>query len=52
MQAALDAYLAEFNTRWPHQCRGMKWRTPLKAFNGGIPKTVKKEDETDQKIAA
>ena len=36
MQVALDAYLVEYNTRWPHQGRGMNGRTPLAAFRAGI----------------
>lgn len=38
MQADLDAYLAIYNTKRPHQGRGMKGRTPQKAFTDGLPK--------------
>ena len=38
MQADLDAYLAHYNTKRPHQGRGMKGRTPQKAFTNGLPK--------------
>jgi transposase InsO family protein len=52
MQVALDAYLVVYNTKRPHQGRGMNGRTPLKAFKDGIPKQAKKEVQTEQKIAA
>jgi transposase InsO family protein len=32
MQGALDSYLIGYNTKRPHQGRGMNGRTPLKAF--------------------
>jgi len=38
MQADLDAYLAVYNTKRPHQGRGMKGRTPQKALTDGLPK--------------
>lgn len=46
MQAALDAYLLYYNTKRPHQGRGMHGRTPLQAFKDGIPKPSEKETET------
>ena len=54
MQVALDAYLVVYNTKRPHQGRGMKGRTPFNAFQDGIPKRKRKEDTTEQdlKIAA
>jgi len=52
MQVALDAYLVVYNTKRPHQGRGMNGRTPLKAFKDGIPNQAKKEVQTEQKIAA
>jgi len=52
MQVALDAYLVDYNTKRPHQGRGMKGRTPLKAFKDGIHKQPKKETGTEQKVAA
>ena len=52
MQAVLDDYLTSYNTRRPHQGRGMNGRTPIKAFRTGIPKTARKEDKADLKTAA
>jgi transposase InsO family protein len=52
MQTALDAYLVTYNTRRPHQGRGMNGRTPAKAFVQGIPKTNRKEEPTTLKTAA
>jgi transposase InsO family protein len=46
MQADLDEYLVRYNTKRPHQGRGMNGTTPLKAFKKGItlrPKTKKEE---------
>ena len=46
MQTDLDAYLVTYNTKRPHQGRGMKGRTPLRAFKDGLklrPKTKPKE---------
>ena len=40
MQKPLDDYLAGYNTKRPHQGRGMNGRTPLKAFIDGIPKST------------
>ena len=52
MQVALDAWLVLYNTKRPHQGRGMNGRTPLKAFKDGIRRAGKKEVNSDQKIAA
>jgi transposase InsO family protein len=38
MQTVLDAYLVQYNTKRPHQGRGMNGRTPSKAFTDGIRK--------------
>lgn len=38
MQVSLDEYLVAYNTRRPHQGRGMNGRTPAKAFIDGLPK--------------
>ena len=38
MQAVLDEYLVSYNTRRPHQGRGMNGRTPQAVFIAGIPK--------------
>jgi hypothetical protein len=48
----LDAYLVGYNTRRPHQGRGMNGRTPAKAFRDGIHKHSRKEDRTDMKPGA
>jgi hypothetical protein len=36
----LDAYLVGYNTRRPHQGRGMNGRTSAKAFCDGITRTA------------
>jgi transposase InsO family protein len=46
MQTDLDEYLIRYNTKRPHQGRGMNGTTPLKAFKKGLtlrPKTRKGE---------
>ncbi len=48
MQADLDTYLVGYNTRRPHQGRGMNGRTPARAFKDGLPK---KETPTKMKKA-
>jgi len=45
MQKDLDAYLVRYNTKRPHQGRGMNGRTPLKAFTDGLPKPKNKKGE-------
>ena len=40
MQTVLDQYLVEYNTKRPHQGRGMNGRTPITAFIDGIRKEV------------
>lgn len=52
MQTVLDQYLVVYNTRRPHQGRGMNGRTPLKAFRDGIPKQPKETPEAKLKTAA
>jgi len=52
MQTTLDAYLVTYNTRRPHQGRGMNGRTPAKAFVQGISKTNRKEEPTSLQSAA
>jgi transposase InsO family protein len=47
MQADLDAYLVRYNTKRPHQGRGMNGMTPLQAFKKGLklrPKEARKEE--------
>ncbi len=45
MQADLDVFLEQYNTKRPHQGRGMNGRTPYQDFLDGIPQqeTAKKE---------
>ena len=38
MSAATSAYLVGYNTKRPHQGRGMNGRTPQTAFSEGLPK--------------
>ena len=47
MQADLDAFLAEYNTKRSHQGRNMDGRTPAAVFKAGLPNKPKKD-----KIAA
>jgi len=51
MQKDLDAYLLHYNTKRPHQGRGMNGRTPMKAFTDGLPKPKNKKEE-NMKAAA
>lgn len=47
MQTDLDAYLLIYNTKRPHQGRGMNGTTLLQAFLKGLklrPKTERKEE--------
>lgn len=37
MQTDLDEYLKHYNTKRPHQGRGMNGRTPCDVFRAGIP---------------
>lgn len=51
MQKVLDDYLVTYNTRRPHQGRGMNGRTPITVFIAGLPKPTpqKKEKALPQK---
>ena len=51
MQAVLDEYLEGYNTKRPHQGRGMNGRTPIHAFTEGIPKTSNTEVTSQTKTA-
>ena len=42
MQKDLDLYLVSYNTKRPHQGRGMKGRTPYQVFKEALPKKAKK----------
>lgn len=50
MQASLDQYLGSYNTKWPHQDRGMNGRTPLKAFVDGIPDEPEHRAKTPNQV--
>ncbi len=58
MQASLDRNLESYNTKRPHQGRGIQGRMPLKAFCDGIPSQKEKyrarntSSHTDPKVAA
>lgn len=43
MQTVLDEWLIAYNTKRPHQGRNMNGRTPIQAFNQGLPKSGQKE---------
>ena len=43
MQTVLDEWLIAYNTKRPHQGRNMNGRTPIHAFNQGLPKPGQKE---------
>ncbi|MCA3560129.1 MAG: transposase [Aestuariivirga sp.] len=46
MQAVLDDYLAGYNTKRPHQGRGINGRTPQNDFIAGRPNPQPKQKET------
>lgn len=46
MQADLDAYLVVYNTKRPHQGRGMNGRTPYQVFKEGLPRKSAKKPAT------
>ena len=50
MQAVLDGYLAHYNTKQPHQGRGMNGRTPAAVFAAGLP-NAKPKKEVKQNIS-
>jgi transposase InsO family protein len=49
--AVLDDYLEGYNTRQPSHRRGMNWRTPIRAFTAGMPKTSNTEVTSQTKTA-
>jgi transposase InsO family protein len=51
MQAVLDDYLEDYNTKRLHQGRGMNGRTPIRAFTEGMPKTSNTEVTSQTKTA-
>lgn len=46
MQAVLDGYLVTYNTKRPHQGRGMNGRTPIVAFVEGISEDQKHRNKS------
>lgn len=48
MQAVLDEYLVLYNTKRPHQGRGMNGRTPQQAFIEGLPRPQQPKEEKIQ----
>ncbi len=52
MQGDLDEYLVLYNTRRPHQGRGMNGMTPLQAFKKGLKLRPKTKLKTEEKEAA
>lgn len=52
MQRDLDAYFVTYNTKRPHQGRGMNGRTPYQAFIDDTKKARSKRAQKDSKLAA
>jgi hypothetical protein len=48
----LDDYLVIYNTKRPHQGRGMNGRTPFKAFTDGLKDLTKTAPKSSNKKAA
>lgn len=44
MQAVLDTYMVQYNTKRPHQGRGMNGRTPATVFQAGLPNRKPKKE--------
>jgi transposase InsO family protein len=51
MQVVLDQYLIDYNTKRPHQGRGMNGRTPITAFIAGIRKEETTQTKPTKKAA-
>ena len=51
MQAVLDEYLEGYNTKRPHQGRGMNGRKPIRAFTDGMPITSNTEVTSQTRTA-
>ena len=51
MQTVLDLYIVEYNTKRPHQGRGMNGRTPIAAFTDGIRKEDAPQPKPTKKAA-
>ena len=52
MQTDLDRYLVTYNTKRPHQGRGMKGRTPAAVFKAGLGLRKKTKAKKEEKRAA
>jgi transposase InsO family protein len=52
MQKVLDDYLVTYNTKRPHQGRGMNGRTPITVFKAGLPKPTQKQKENRRSAKA
>jgi transposase InsO family protein len=52
MQTVLDQYLIEYNTKRPHQGRGMNGRSPITVFIAGIGKEATHQQTKPTKKAA
>lgn len=52
MQVDLDAYFVRYNTKRPHQGRGMNGTTPLQAFKKGLKLRPKLKTKEEPKEAA
>ena len=51
MQAVPNEYLEGYNTKRPHQGRGMNGRTPIRAVAEGVPKTSTTQVTSQTKTA-
>jgi hypothetical protein len=51
IQAVLDDYLEGYNTKRPHQGRGMNGCSPIRAFTEGMPKASNTEVTSQTKTA-
>lgn len=49
MQVVLDDYLVGYNQRRPHQGRGLKGRTPARAFRDGLRIKTKPQQAKESK---
>ena len=51
MQKDLDVYLLTYNTKRPHQGRGMYGKTPADVFTRCLPKMKKSKEDKMKKAA-
>jgi hypothetical protein len=51
MQTVLDQYLVDYNTKRPHQGRGMNGRIPITAFIDSIKKEDTPQPDSIRKAA-